>query len=160
MLALVALQSAARSWGQDRLDQVNLPLDGVYNPGDLDGRGVHGGQFQSNHSGLGVPEQSDCEGVCVFTWQQHVSKPSSLHSLTIPGLWVSEAEPAVKSVPLLAVFVLDTGVRPTHVDFTGRIGQGMVFFRGFALVSELVRVHTVVPPNPLVAFLTSLSLEL
>ena len=32
----------ARSWGQDRMDQLHLPLDGAYSPGDLDGRGVHG----------------------------------------------------------------------------------------------------------------------
>jgi hypothetical protein len=35
-------QAGARSWGQDRMDQVHLPMDGAYSPGDLDGRGVHG----------------------------------------------------------------------------------------------------------------------
>lgn len=40
---LVPLQDAsARSWGQDRMDQLRLPLNGDYSPGDLDGRGVHG----------------------------------------------------------------------------------------------------------------------
>lgn len=29
------------SWGLDRIDQVDLPLNGYYSPGDLDGRGVH-----------------------------------------------------------------------------------------------------------------------
>ncbi|GBF90459.1 peptidase S8 [Raphidocelis subcapitata] len=59
-------QAGARSWGQDRIDQLHLPLDGQYSPGDLDGRGVH-------------------------------------------------------------VFVLDTGLRATHIDFRGRVGQGATF---------------------------------
>lgn len=56
------IQSSATSWGLDRIDQVNLPLNGDYEPG-LDGRATH-------------------------------------------------------------VYVLDTGVRTSHRDFQGRIGEG------------------------------------
>ncbi|KAL6763457.1 peptidase S8/S53 domain-containing protein [Haematococcus lacustris] len=52
-----------RYWNLDRLDQVGLPLDGVYNPGSLDGSGSH-------------------------------------------------------------VFVLDTGIRWSHQDFSNRVGTG------------------------------------
>jgi hypothetical protein len=36
------MQGGAHSWGQDRMDQLHLPLDNQYNLGDLDGRGIHG----------------------------------------------------------------------------------------------------------------------
>lgn len=36
-----SIQSVS-SWGLDRIDQVDLPLNGYYSSGDLDGRGVHG----------------------------------------------------------------------------------------------------------------------
>lgn len=35
------LQSVS-SWGLDRINQVDLPLDNTYSSGDFDGRGVHG----------------------------------------------------------------------------------------------------------------------
>jgi hypothetical protein len=39
---IATIQTAVSSWGIDRIDQVNLPLDGAYSPGNLDGSGVHG----------------------------------------------------------------------------------------------------------------------
>ncbi|EFJ45601.1 hypothetical protein VOLCADRAFT_94094 [Volvox carteri f. nagariensis] len=59
-------ESNPRSWGLDRIDQLNLPLDNGYRPGRLDGSGTH-------------------------------------------------------------VFILDTGVRTSHVAFYGRVGEGTSF---------------------------------
>ncbi|GLC52478.1 hypothetical protein PLESTB_000633700 [Pleodorina starrii] len=63
-------ESNPRSWGLDRIDQVNLPLDNAYRPGYLDGTDTH-------------------------------------------------------------IFILDTGVRTTHVAFSGgRVGAGASMLGG------------------------------
>lgn len=60
---------SVRSWGIDRLDQLSLPLDGVFSPSGLDGYNTH-------------------------------------------------------------VYVLDTGLRSSHVDFRGRVGEGVSIVGG------------------------------
>lgn len=37
----------APSWGLDRIDQLYRPLNGIYDPGSLDGSGIHGTVYRS-----------------------------------------------------------------------------------------------------------------
>jgi hypothetical protein len=103
-----SIEVSVRSWGIDRIDQVNLPLDGVYSPGDLDGRGVHG----------------------ALTLHKAYLEPAHMPYLNHPTWGVCSRRLPVSSSPFPvlphchAVYVIDTGVLSSHYDFRGRVGDG------------------------------------
>ncbi len=134
--------------------QVYLPLDGAYRPGPLDGTGSHGESSSFARAGststplalVTFPSRSDpnLSPACAIPVPLPSHCPPSFPLQLLPAIHVIPAVPVLVPVshsalltspfphrlPAPLVYILDTGVRTTHVAFSGRVGEGTSMLGG------------------------------